>query len=99
MNKLKKQSRDQIQMFCLDDLVSKDSFARVIDAFVDAADLKKLGFIHYNNTQGRPSIPTRPILMYRFPSFKARLTCFDPVTQDQSVILLTSWSSYSFMVT
>ena len=58
MNKLKKQSRNQIQMFCLDDLVSKESFARVIDAFVDAADLKKLGFIHYTNKQGRPSYPT-----------------------------------------
>lgn len=58
MNKLKKQSRDQIQMLCLDDFVSKDSFARVIDAFVDAADLKELGFKHYTNTQGRPSYPT-----------------------------------------
>lgn len=58
MNKLKKQSRDQIQMLCLDDFVSKNSFARVIDAFVDAAELKKLGFMHYTNTQGRPSYPT-----------------------------------------
>jgi len=58
MNNLKKQSRNQLQMICLDSLVEKSSMARVIDSFVDASDLKKLGFIHYSNNQGRPSYPT-----------------------------------------
>lgn len=62
MNKLKKQSRDQLQMICLDSLVEKDSKARVIDAFVDAADLKKLGFTHFTNKQGRPSYPTEVLV-------------------------------------
>ena len=58
MNKLKKQSRDQLQMICLDSLVEKNSMARVIDSFVDSSDLMQLGFTHYTNKQGRPSYPT-----------------------------------------
>ena len=58
MNTLKKQVRDQFQMVCLSDHVEEDSMARIIDEFVDEADLKKLGFQHHKNSTGRPSYPT-----------------------------------------
>jgi len=41
----KRQDRNQLQMLSLETLVAKDSTVRVIDAFVDALDLKELGFI------------------------------------------------------
>ena len=41
----KGQDRNQLQMLSLETLVAEDSIVRVIDAFVDALDLKELGFI------------------------------------------------------
>jgi len=41
----KGQDRNQLQMLSLETLVANHSIVRVIDAFVDALDLKELGFI------------------------------------------------------
>ena len=38
------QQRNQMMMFSLESAVAADSFARVIDAFVDATDLESFGF-------------------------------------------------------
>ena len=57
MNRQSKIPRNQLQMLSLDDFIEDDSIARVIDQFVSSLDLKKLGFIHYDNKVGRPSFP------------------------------------------
>lgn len=47
--------RDQIRMISLEQMVEKDSMARVIDAFVGMLDLEELGFSYYKlNKEGRP---------------------------------------------
>ena len=38
--------RDQVFMTSLDQMVSEDSFARIIDLFADAMPIKELGFKH-----------------------------------------------------
>ena len=38
--------RDQVFMTSLDQMVSEDSFARIIDLFVDAMPIENLGFKH-----------------------------------------------------
>ncbi len=50
------QQRNQMMMFSLESSVAADSFARVIDAFVDATNLESFGFAHVNSKdEGRPS--------------------------------------------
>ena len=46
-----------MMMFRLESAVAADSFARVIDAFVDATDLESFGFAHVRSKdEGRPSL-------------------------------------------
>ncbi|MCB9227653.1 MAG: hypothetical protein H6578_10865 [Chitinophagales bacterium] len=48
-----KQDRFQLEVTCLDQMVAPDSFARVVDAFVDTLDVKALGFTNHTlNTEG-----------------------------------------------
>ncbi len=50
------QQRNQMMMFSLESSVAADSFARVIDVFVEATDLESFGFAHVRSKdEGRPS--------------------------------------------
>ncbi|MCX6238708.1 MAG: transposase [Bacteroidia bacterium] len=50
------EERNQLFMISMEEIISKDSFVRVIDAFVDAIDLKSFGFAHVEcKDEGRPS--------------------------------------------
>ena len=50
------QQRNQMMMFSLESSVASGSFARVIDAFVEATDLESFGFAHVRSKdEGRPS--------------------------------------------
>jgi transposase len=47
--------RNQMQFFALEEMVAQDSWARVIDLFVDMLPLKELGFKHTDlRKEGRP---------------------------------------------
>lgn len=46
--------RGQFKMTCLENQVDKDSYARVVDAFIDSLDLTDLGFETRESTTGRP---------------------------------------------
>jgi transposase len=55
MHHVKGQQRNQIQMICLDQVVSQDSFVRLIDMFVDAIDLESFKIKHVTTKEeGRP---------------------------------------------
>ena len=57
-------NRHQLQMLSLDNLVTKDSMARVIDAFVDSIDFRKFEFSYHKlNKEGRP--PFHPSVMMK----------------------------------
>ena len=47
-------SRDQLIMMDFEANVARDSWARVVDWFVDALPLHKLGFKDVLNSEGRP---------------------------------------------
>ena len=50
------ENRTQMFMFCYEQVVAPDAFVRVIDAFVDALDLRSFGFSHVEtHEEGRPS--------------------------------------------
>jgi len=56
--------RNQMQFLSLEEIVSEDSWARVIDLFVDMLPLKELGFKHTSlQKEGRP--PYNPSLLLR----------------------------------
>ena len=63
MHHVKSEPRNQMQMYCLDHLVAKDSFVRIIDFFVDVIDLKSFGFKHVTlKFEGRPPIHPAQLL-------------------------------------
>ena len=56
--------RNQMQFFALEEMAAVDSWARVIDLFVDILPLKDLGFKHASlQKEGRP--PNNPSLMLK----------------------------------
>lgn len=56
--------RGQISMIALEEMVHEDSYARLVDLFVDALPLDKLGFTHVQHeAQGRP--PYHPAILLK----------------------------------
>lgn len=56
--------RNQIMMLSLESSIAPDSFVRVVDAFVDAIDLKSFGFAHVDcPDEGRP--PYHPAILMK----------------------------------
>jgi len=63
MHHVKSEPRNQMQFFCLDQMVDPNSFVRIIDFFVDTIDLKSFGFKHVTlNLEGRPPIHPAQLL-------------------------------------
>lgn len=63
MHHVKSESRNQMQIYCLDQLVDPNSFVRIIDFFVDTIDLKSFGFKHVMlKLEGRPPIHPAQLL-------------------------------------
>ncbi len=56
--------RNQMFMFCLESAITNNAFVRVVDAFVDAIDLKSFGFSHVDcQEEGRP--PYHPSVLLK----------------------------------
>ena len=56
--------RNQFSMMALEEMVGKDSYARLVDLFVDALPLDQLGFANVNHEiQGRP--PYHPSILLK----------------------------------
>jgi transposase len=63
MQHIQGEDRDQMFMFSLESAIATDSFVRVVDAFVDAIDLKSFGFSHVDcEEEGRPPYPPSALL-------------------------------------
>ena len=45
MPQINKKDRDQLQMLAISEHISQDSLVRIIDLFIDTANMKELGFI------------------------------------------------------
>jgi len=58
------ENRGQFFMFSLESAIAADSFVRVLDAFVEAIDLKSFGFAHVESSdEGRP--PYHPAVLLK----------------------------------
>ncbi len=59
----KELNRKQVFFTCLEDLVSEESYARIIDCFIDSLDLKSMGFAKsVPAVEGRPSFSASNLL-------------------------------------
>ncbi|MBB3188155.1 IS1182 family transposase [Microbacter margulisiae] len=64
MQHIQGEERNQLQMFCLEQMVEADSFVRVIDYFVDTIDLESFGFRNVKlKEEGRP--PYHPAVLMK----------------------------------
>lgn len=55
--------RDQMSMIALEEMVGEDSYARLVDLFVEALPLESLGFAHVKHeSQGRPPYHPKVLL-------------------------------------
>jgi len=58
MPQISKNSREQLQMIAIEEHVAQDSLARVVDVFIESADLEQLGFhVKGKSKEGRPAFP------------------------------------------
>jgi transposase len=58
------ENRGQLFMFSLESSIAADSFVRVLDAFVEAIDIKSFGFAHVDcSVEGRP--PYHPAVLLK----------------------------------
>jgi transposase len=66
MHHVKSEPRNQMQIYCLDQMVEPNSFVRIIDFFVDTIDLKSFGFKNVTlKSEGRPPIhPAQLLKLY-----------------------------------
>ncbi|MEZ4907964.1 MAG: hypothetical protein R2771_10095 [Saprospiraceae bacterium] len=64
MNYVTGMHRNQSFITTLDSNVDNDSWARIVDLFVDALDLKKLGFVDELKDEGRPPYSAADLLKY-----------------------------------
>ncbi len=72
--KLIGQDRNQFQLFCPEEHVPAESYARVIDAFVDFLPLEDLGFsIKGEINNGRPAYPAEGLLKLYFYGYMNRV--------------------------
>ncbi len=56
-------SREQISMMALEEMVGKDSYARLVEEFVEMLPIKELGFTHANTEkEGCPSYHPKVLL-------------------------------------
>ena len=56
MPQISKKDRDQLQMLAISEYIPQDSLVRIIDLFIDTADLKELGFLVKGKShEGRPA--------------------------------------------
>lgn len=57
MNFIQGFDRNQLQMLSYNSFVKQDSWARIVDLFVDILPLEDLGFIETMSEEGRPPYP------------------------------------------
>lgn len=65
MNQNADKKREQIQMFCMDDMVPQDHLLRIIDKTIDWSFIYNLVVDKYSPDHGRPSMG--PVMLIDIP--------------------------------
>jgi transposase len=77
MNYVVGQDRDQMMIISLEQMVHTESYARIIDAYVETLNFKKLGFDYYQlKKEGRPPFhPSVLLKLYLYGYQKGVRSC------------------------
>ncbi len=91
MNFIQGFDRNQLQMIYLDQYVKQDSWARIVDLFVDILPLKDLGFKDTPASEGRPPYAPADMLKLYLYGYKNHLRSSRKLAHACSVNLEVIW--------
>lgn len=84
--------RNQFQLICLENYISENSHTRVVDAFVDFLDLKKLGFkIKGEIKNGRPAYSAKDLLKLYFYGYMNRVRSSRRLEREAETNIEAMW--------
>jgi len=83
--------RNQLQMFAFDQVVKQDSWARIVDLFVDILPLKDLGFKNTPSKEGRPPYSPSDMLKLYLYGYKNHLRSSRKLAHACQVNLEVIW--------
>ena len=92
MQHIQGEDRNQMFMISLESTISPGSFVRVIDAFVDAIDLKSFGFKHVeSNEEGRPAYHPSVLLKLYIYGYKYGLRSSRQLEREARLNMEAMW--------
>jgi len=92
MQHIQGEERNQLQIFCLEQMVASDSFVRVIDFFVDSIDLASFGFKHVTfKEEGRPPYHPAVLLKLYFYGYRYGIRSSRKLEREAAFNLEVRW--------
>jgi len=92
MQHVQGEERNQLQIFCLEQMVALDSFVRVIDFFVDSIDLESFGFRHVTfKDEGRPPYHPGILLKLYFYGYRYGIRSSRKLEREAQLNLEVRW--------
>ena len=92
MQHIQGEERNQLQIFCLEQVIEADSFVRVIDFFVDSIDLASFGFKHVTfKEEGRPPYHPAVLLKLYFYGYRYGIRSSRKLERDAKLNLELHW--------
>ena len=92
MQHIQGEERNQLQIFCLEQMVASDSFVRVIDFFVDSIDLASFGFKHVTfKEEGRPPYHPAVLMKLYFYGYRYGIRSSRKLEREAALNLEVRW--------
>lgn len=92
MDHIQGNSRDQLMIISLDQMVHQEAFVRIIDAFVNAIDISSFGFTNIEHgVEGRPPYHPSDLLKLWFYGYRYNLRSCRKLEQATKVNLEVMW--------
>ena len=92
MQHIQGEERNQLQIFCLEQMVAPDSFVRVIDFFVDSIDLASFGFKNVTfKEEGRPPYHPAVLLKLYFYGYRYGIRSSRKLEREAQLNLEVRW--------
>ena len=92
MQHIQGEGRNQLQMFCLEQMVEAGSFVRVIDFFVDSIDLASFGFKNVTfKEEGRPPYHPAVLLKLYFYGYRYGIRSSRKLEREARLNLEVRW--------
>jgi len=92
MQHVQGEERNQLKIYCLEQMIAPDSFVRAIDFFVDAIDLASFGFKHVTfKEEGRPPYHPAVLLKLYFYGYRYGIRSSRKLEREAALNLEVRW--------